>query len=537
MNTDPTRESLNLLLEISRELSSDLDLRTVLGRVLFLSSHNVDAERGSLIVFDSSQHPTNAAIFYAGRLLDNPVPQVEGILDQGLAGWVLRSRLPALVFDTSEDERWFTRPDDSRDQSGAKSAICVPLIAQDQVVGVLTIVHPQPMFFNQAHLDLLQAIAIQAGIAVRNALLIDSLQQARRRYQELFEDSIEPILITDLKGNILDANRQAIQTAGCGKEDLRNRPVFNLYESDAEEIAKELDEQTMDSILRHETTFKPVVGKPFPVEVHIRQINVDDTDLLQWIFLDITPRKELEVLREDLSAMIYHDLRSPLSNIISSLEMLDMFLPGDDKQIQSILQIAHNSSDRLQRLISSLLDINRLESGAAITNKTPVEIKSLLIEAGETVLPNLENKEQTLVIEAEEEQPPVEIDADMIRRVIINLLENAVKYTPEKGKITLGCHKRDSDMQVWVEDNGPGIPELAREDVFNKFVRLKVSNAPKGLGLGLAFCRLAVEAHGGRIWVEGGRELGSKFIFQLPVVSEANRDRNSQDKPLPPAGG
>jgi PAS domain S-box-containing protein len=517
MKTDPTKDSLNLLLEISRELSSDLDLRTVLGRVLLLSSRNVDAERGSLIVFDAGQRPTNAAIFYAGRLLDNPVPQVKGILEQGLAGWVLRSRSPALVTDTSKDERWFARPDDSKDRSGAKSAICVPLIAQEKVVGVLTIVHTRPHFFSREHLDLLQAIATQAAIAVRNALLVDSLEQARRRYQELFEDSIEPILITDPQGLILEANRQAIQAAGRGMEVLRNRPVFDLYDSDAEAFEKELESYTPDIILRLETTFVPIQGEPFPVEVHIRRIKVEDTDLLQWIFLDITARKELEGLREDLSAMIYHDLRSPLSNIISSLEMLDMFLPGKDQQIKSILQIANNSSGRLQRLISGLLDINRLESGAAITSKTQVDIRDLLEEAGETMRPNLENKNQHLAIEAGDVTAVLTIDADMIRRVIINLLENAVKYTPEGGNITLGCRQVNSNVQVWIEDDGPGIPELAREDVFNKFVRLKVTNAPKGLGLGLAFCRLAVEAHGGRIWVESGRGSGSKFIFQIPI--------------------
>lgn len=517
MNTDPTRESLNLLLEISRELSSDLDLRTVLGRVLYLSSHNVGAERGSLIVFDSNEQATHAAIFYAGKLLDNPLSQVKGILDQGLAGWVFKSRIAALVPDTSLDERWLTRPDDSRDRSGAKSAICVPLIAQDKVVGILTIVHPKPQTLNTNHLDLIQAIAIQAGIAVRNALLMDSLQTARRRYQELFEDSVEPIIISDLAGNVVDANRQAMQAAGCEKEILQGRSVFSLYESYNEEIVNELGLLAPGSTLRHETTLKPVYGKSFPVEVHIRRVNVDDIDLLQWIFLDLTDRKELEVLREDLSAMIYHDLRSPLSNIISSLEMLDIFLPSDDRQLQSIMQIAHNSSNRLQRLISSLLDINRIESGAAITNKASVNLPDLLKEAGEIVLPNLENKKQSLELELPNDEDHVTIDEDMIRRVIINLLENAVKYSPEESRVILGCAPQDGFIRVWIEDNGPGIPEADRGDIFNKFVRLKVANAPKGLGLGLSFCRLAVEAHGGKIWVEPGRLGGSKFVFELPI--------------------
>ncbi len=106
----------------------------------------------------------------------------------------------------------------------------------------------------------------------------------------------------------------------------------------------------------------------------------------------------------------------------------------------------------------------------------------------------------------------------MIRRVLINLLENAVKYTPMSGRVEVGARLEDELIQVYIQDNGQGIPEAESERIFDKFTRLKNKTGASGLGVGLAFCKLAVQGHGGRIWVEPAPERGSKFIFTLPVV-------------------
>jgi two-component system sensor histidine kinase KdpD len=106
----------------------------------------------------------------------------------------------------------------------------------------------------------------------------------------------------------------------------------------------------------------------------------------------------------------------------------------------------------------------------------------------------------------------------MIRRVVTNLLENASKYSPQGSKIEIGARQKDDQILVWVEDNGPGIPASEHERIFNKFTRLKTENAPKGLGLGLAYCRLALHAHGGKIWVDSEVGVGSRFTFSLPIA-------------------
>ena len=519
MPQDRTRASLKLLYKVGRELSTSLELRTVLGRVLFLCIENVGAERGTLIVLDDHQQPQEAAIVYNHELLTYTFQQLQPIVDRGLAGWVMRNHRSALVPDTSLDDRWLHRPDDDVQASGPKSAICIPLMARDRVVGVLTIVHPQPGFLTEEHLALLQTISDQAGAFVNNARLYDSLQAATRRYRELFEDSIDPILITDWSGQILEANREAIKITEYNIDLLYGQSIFNLHEACWEKLGADCDNLHSGSTITYESHLKPRNGRYVPVEVNVSRVDLGEAASLQWIMRDITTRKELDGLREDLIAMIYHDLRSPLSNIVSSLDMLGAILPIDNNpSLKSIYSIANRSTDRMHRLISSLLDINRLEAGQPITNRKAVEPKELVDNALDSVTPLVEGKQQTLDKRLAKNLPAVWVDEDMARRVLINILENGIKFTPGHGRLAVIVEQEDDWVRFSVQDSGPGIPMEARDKIFQKFVRLQTERYTKGLGLGLAFCRLAVEAHGGRIWVDGNTGEGSTFSFTFPVA-------------------
>ncbi|NTV37201.1 MAG: GAF domain-containing protein, partial [Anaerolineaceae bacterium] len=479
---------------------------------------NVKAERGSLVVLDENQHPVEAAIVYGNQLHAHTLDQLQDVVDQGLAGWVMQNQKPALISDTSIDERWLHRPDDSEERSGAKSVVCVPLKAREKLVGILTIVHPTRDFFNKDHLAIVQAIADIAGIAVHNAQLYDSLDQAHNRYHDLFDDSIDPIVITDWNGRVLEANRQAAITAGMPAEVLRQKTIFQLHEVRLEKLGEKFENLRSGEAFSYQSHLQRQGEVQLPVEVYVRRINISSDDNLQWIFHNISERIELDSLRDDLTAMIYHDLRSPLSNIVSSLDILSVMLPADDNpSLKSVLQIATRSTDRLQRLISSLLDINRLEAGQPITNRKDVEIPNLVKDAVDAVQPILESKQQHLEVKLSDGLSSINVDVDMIRRVLINLLENATKYSPVHGAISIGASQSDSEIMVWIDDSGPGIPDEAREMIFEKFTRLHVEHAPKGLGLGLAFCRLAIKAHDGKIWVERLAETGSRFSIALPV--------------------
>lgn len=520
MITNEERTALEILYSISRELTASLDLHTVISRVLTLSTERIGQVSASLIVLNSRGQPVDASIIFNGTQVPVTTQQMDDIIQSGLAGWVIRNRQPVLLADTHKDKRWLVRPFDANTQDLAKSALCVPLMAHEQLVGVLTIVHPQVDFFTNDQFKLQQAIADLSGIAIYNAWLYEDIQATRNRYQDLFNDSIDPILIADLDGRIIEANHQAVVVSEYSFNELASMNISRLHEIPAEIVEKGGALAGSDEATRYESRLKCKVSGDLPVDVYASRIVIQDKECIQWIFRDISERKNLDSLRADLSAMIYHDLRSPLSNMISSLEIMSyMTLPEEEaEQLQQLIDIAFRSANRMQRLINSLLDISRLEAGQPITEKASVDVEQLINDAIDIILPVVHNKHLDVEKLIPAVIPPLLVDEDMIRRVIINLLENASRFAPQNTKITVGAKLNKQQITIWVDDRGPGIPEEAREHIFDKFVRLRGDGLTRGLGLGLAFCRFAVQAHGGTIWVENLQDGGSRFIFTLPAA-------------------
>jgi signal transduction histidine kinase len=195
-----------------------------------------------------------------------------------------------------------------------------------------------------------------------------------------------------------------------------------------------------------------------------------------------------------------------------------MLTEDSDPSFRSLLNIALRSVERIQRLTNSLLDLSRLESGQPVANTFPTLPSILTRDALEAVQPVAESKNQNLISSIPADLPYILVDADMIRRVLVNLLENAIKFTPPGGRIELGAGRQEDWVKIWVLDNGPGIPKTDQERIFTKFIRLNQEDSPQGFGMGLAYCRLAIEGHGGRIWVESHPGMGSKFSFILPLA-------------------
>jgi len=609
-------------------------------------------------------------------------------VERGMAGWVVRNRKAVLVPDTSRDDRWLRRPDDSMENTGAKAAICVPLLVRERLVGALTLVHPVPNAFNEEHFELMQAIADQVAVAVLNArlytesqrqarvmtalaegaaaintslrmedvlqrilnqiiqalqvetaavALIDSstnelvfraatgqnagsiidrrvplseglvgqvvregrglivpdaatdkritgldrfsgifpkaiavapiqtqagiigtveainpvggafdpdallvmtglgslagttiqnaqlyerLDAAHQRYRELFEDSIDPIIVTDWQGRILEANRQALALGGYTEVELHDLTIQTLHEVNWERVGKQFEFLRADGSSSYESVLHTKEGGLIPIEAHVRRAEFEESNAVQWILRDIKERKDLDALRDDLTAMIYHDLRSPLGNVVSSLEVLTEVVEPGNESAHSIINIASNSTGRIQRLLASLLDLNRLEAGQTVVDQKITNPAPLIEQAIKDTSASAEGRRQSIVSNLPERLPLLWIDADMCRRVLINLIENAIKFTPSEGRVEIGARRVDDWVELWVKDTGPGISPADQERIFNKFTRLLSTNRPAGLGIGLAFCRLAVNGHGGRIWVVSQPGQGSEFHFTLPAATQ-----------------
>jgi len=218
--------------------------------------------------------------------------------------------------------------------------------------------------------------------------------------------------------------------------------------------------------------------------------------------------------------MIYHDIRSPLGNIVSSLDMMNTLIPENETS-RTMLNVARNSTARIQRLVNSLLDINRLESGQKVVDQNAIDPFVLIRESLKDVEPSTSGRQQTVENKAADGLPFIWVDPDMIHRVFINLLENASKFTPTGGVIEIGAQMSGGDfIKFWVRDNGLGISDADRERIFDKFTRMRGKNNPSGIGVGLAFCKLAVQGHDGQIWAESELGKGATFWLTLPVAKK-----------------
>jgi signal transduction histidine kinase len=233
---------------------------------------------------------------------------------------------------------------------------------------------------------------------------------------------------------------------------------------------------------------------------------------------------ELQRLREETTDLVLHDLRNPLHSIMGAAGMLQMVLPPDLLQEnRDLFTLINNNCERMQRLVDSLLDISRMESGETQLALEQTNLAQLIQAAISRTAAMMQARGIASSVFMSAHLPPVQIDADMIDRVIVNLLDNAIKFTPGGGQISVVAESRDDHVAVSIADTGTGIPPEQRPHIFERFARgTNDGSSARGFGLGLTFCKLAVEAHGGRIWVEDGEDaLGCKFIFTLPLERTA----------------
>jgi len=232
-----------------------------------------------------------------------------------------------------------------------------------------------------------------------------------------------------------------------------------------------------------------------------------------------------EILRDkhDLAAILVHDLQGPLANVLTSLELLEAEVGGEENSSLSLMMdIAIRSSKLLEALVNSLLDISRLEAGQQITDLELVAVSDIVDYVAEVEGPVLEQRQVTLVRDIDPNLPLIKVNVDILQRVLLNLFDNALKVSKRDQKIFVSAyHDVDNrDVRICVLDQGPGVPEAYHERIFEKYQRVDESSTSKGLGLGLAFCKLAMEAHGGRIWVENTAEQGACFCLILPIDNQ-----------------
>jgi signal transduction histidine kinase len=231
--------------------------------------------------------------------------------------------------------------------------------------------------------------------------------------------------------------------------------------------------------------------------------------------------KQMDAMKDEFLYTVTHELRTPLTSIRALSEIVYDNPEMDEEQRQRYLEGVVKEIERLSYLITQVLNLERYESGRQKLNYSSVHIISLIAEVLQSLKPLADEKHIQLIQVSPERDIVLQLDKDLIHQALYNLVANALKFSPEVGgKIKISIKESEKDIRLLIEDNGPGIPEEIREQIFDKFFQAKnqTLKKPIGTGLGLAICKRILEMHHGRIWVEGGADSGARFILLLPLI-------------------
>jgi GAF domain-containing protein len=540
------QQNTEILLHILTEVSSSLDLDRALNRTLALLNDAIGAEQGTIMLLNVEDNLLHYRAGY-GYLSDRVAGEGRSFklkIGEGLAGWVVAQREPALIDDLLSDPRWVKTAASSREH---RSAIAMPLLVGEDVIGAMLIYHRRPNFFSAELLNLVKAIAGQVAVAINNAHLYELIRdQAERlgnmlrreqedasRSQAILEAVADGVLVTGSNNRITFINPSAEnilnleagyvigqsleafgglfgKSAGTWMQTIRDWSDSPGGYEQGDTYAEQIDLENGRIILVH---LAPV-------------ILMNDFLGTVSIFRDITHEVEVDRLKSEFVATVSHELRTPMTSIRGYVDVLLMGAAGALNENQThFLNIVKNNTERLNILVNDLLDVSRIESGRATLSPQAIDLREVAEDVIGDVLRRSqeENKPMAMSLDAPKRLPRVYGDMERVRQILSNLVDNAYHYTPENGTIIVRIHTQNSghEVQVDVKDNGVGISHEDRERIFERFYRGEnpmVLSTP-GTGLGLSIVKQIVDMHKGRIWMKstGVPGEGSTFSFTLPV--------------------
>lgn len=353
----------------------------------------------------------------------------------------------------------------------------------------------------------------------------------RRQISTVLNALRDGVLVTDPFNEIVMANNGAAEILGFQLDTALHKSIQQVVGdarlvqivSDAREIADFSDRRHVE--LEIAASEVDADGKPisrvFELTLSCIENHKHEVGGVVTILHDLTREREVSQLKTDFVSKASHELRTPLSSIRAYLEMLIDGEAGDDAARLEFYRVMQGEADRLGRLIDNMLNISRIEAGIVQIERENVDIRTVIDRATETIQPQAAEKQITLHPKVAAVDLTVEGDGDMLHQVVLNLLSNSVKYTPDGGRVTISA---DSDnltrsVVVSVADTGLGIPPDALPKLFDKFFRVEnYKRMAKGTGLGLSLCKHIVETvHHGQIGVESKLGMGSRFWFSVPM--------------------
>lgn len=519
--------NLNVMFALARMVNQSMDLKELLSQALATLVNSLGFECGA--VFLCRPGESGAFTLEVEQALPADIRQA---WKQGAdAGWwqfLLERQQPLVIGDLERSDLPFI----NRLKSSWSVALgrlsraqlrCIAMTSlthQQHPEGVLVLMARQARIFSAEDVSLLNLIGQQIAAAVSHARLFEAIADERSRLEALIRAEQDGVLFITTDGRIGLANPAALQWLQDVTEEEKSIRIDNFMVM-AERLAPELAD-LLHRVPRQQNgsgelrlgwrtiawTLQPVAGE-------------SDT-LLGWLVVlrDITETRRLEAIRDDMTHALVHDLRNPLTAMAGAMKLLGRQLTNAPEQVQQLLTIAQGSLDRMVNLITSILDIARMEEGRMPLHLQPIKLDEFLQQEMAMLQIVAERKAITLALTCEEPLPLVKADADLLRRVVENLVGNALKFTSEEGRVEVTARYDDKLERVLVQvrDSGNGIPESLRGRLFQKFA--SGDQVGRGSGLGLAFCRMVLEAHGELIWLEDTGPTGTTFAFTLAPWTE-----------------
>ena len=501
-------EDLSLLLAVSRAVSATLDLSAGMPYILEGALRTTGAQVARIILLPTNGEPQT--VVSRGE----PLEGVE-ILDRALAAAIKSSTHPLIIENLS---RARNLADPETLNGPIKAVVALPIRTKDQLTAAIWVGYDQVQNHGDLETDVLAMLSSQAAILVENTNLFQAAESGRQRLAAILHSTIDAVIVTDRENRILLVNPAAEHAFEITAESVIGQEVEKVGLAPA--LAKTFKELPPPGQAQTEEVSLPDGRTLYASVSTISGANSEQVGRVA-VMHDITRLKELDEMKSEFLATVSHDLRAPLMFMRGYANMLLTMSELDDKQREYVKKILYGVV-QINELVSDLLDLGRIETGVGLEHK-PCHLGVILMEAVDSMRAQAVQKKITLQMEPIENPPIVTGDASLLRQAIANLVDNAIKYTPSGGVVTVGLSLREDGagmrVVIRVADTGIGIAPKDHVRLFEKFHRIKRRDTSEvsGTGLGLAIVKSIIERHEGKVWVDSALHEGSTFYISLPL--------------------
>jgi signal transduction histidine kinase len=514
---------LDALTSIAAQVNCTQDLDEILSGALQTTLQVIGEDSGEIFLLDEE---TGDLVLHTHQGLSEVFVAQEAVVgsEECLCGQAVHDGRPLAIADMAN------YPGRSREaclRDGFRSCIRLPLRARGEVLGLLNIQSRSQRQFTDDEVEWLGAVGNQIGIAIANAQLIEDAEHRRATLDGVMSSLVDGLVLVNRRGKIAYANPCAEQMLSLGEGAAVG---LTLQDLEQEMASRVVDPHGVLAKLRsaaRNPQEAPSVELSFtdPVTrtLQARFFRIHDAgggNLGVGLLLrDTTREKELDQMKSQLLSTVSHELRTPLASIKGfATTLLRQDVEWDEASRREFLHIIDEESDRLTELISNLLDMSRIEAGELRVEPEPIDLGPIIHETAAEF--QVMTSEHRFLVHQSTSLPQVMADPRRSRQVLRNLVENAVKYSPTGGVITISAQTSKDSVLVSIADQGIGIQQKDLDHVFDRFYQVDNASTRRvgGSGLGLAICKAIVEAHRGSIWVESEPRIGSTFYFTLPLA-------------------